>query len=303
MAEPLYGGAPRVFHVVMGKRGWAACVAALLMTASPTEAKEALDVDLELVLAVDVSGSIDDDEARLQREGFASAITNGQILRAIRSGPLGRVAVTYVEWSGLDRQHVAVDWTVIADEDDARDFADAIVGSAGFRGQWTSISSVIDESLRLLEENKYRGARRVIDISGDGENNNGDPVSGARDRAVAQGVTINGLPIVNGRTGPNGMVPLPDLDLYYRDCVIGGAGAFLVVARGFNDFARAIRRKLFLELSGWSPTPRRVHVALRPKADCLAGERRTLRELQELNDIQKERYRPEGPRNENFQAH
>ena len=192
---------------------------------------------------------------------------------------------------------------MIADEDDARDFADAIVGSGGFRGQWTSISSVIDESLRLLEENKYRGTRRVIDISGDGENNNGDPVSGARDRAVAQGVTINGLPIVNGRTGPNGMVPLPDLDLYYRDCVIGGAGAFLVVARGFNDFARAIRRKLFLELSGWTPAPRRVHVALRPEADCLAGERRTLRELQELNDIQKERYRPEGPRNENFQAH
>jgi len=266
-------------------------MAAVLSVTAPAEARQAKDVDLELVLAVDVSGSIDEDEARLQREGFAAAITNPHILRAIRSGPLGRVAVMYVEWSGLDRQHVVVDWTEIADEGDARRFARAVTGGSTFRGDWTSVSSIIDKSMKYLEENEYRGARRVIDISGDGENNNGDPIMGARDRAVAAGITINGLPIINGRIGPNGMVPSPDLDLYYRDCVIAGPGAFLVVARGFSDFARAIRRKLFMELSDWQPPPRRVRVSSHAAADCLTGEKRTLRELQELNDIQKERFR------------
>jgi len=280
----------------MGTRGWAACVAAMLTMAAPVEAREAKDVDLELVLAVDVSGSIDEDEARLQREGFATAITNPHILRAIRSGPLGRVAVMYVEWSGLDRHHIVADWTVIANEDDARDFAETISDGSPFRGHWTSISSVIDQSMKYLESNPYRGARQVIDISGDGENNNGDPIMGARDRAIAAGVTINGLPIINGRIGPNGMAPPEDLDGYYRDCVIGGPGAFLVVARGFSDFARAIRRKLFLELSGWQPAPRRVRASLRPKADCLTGEKRTLRELRELNDIQKDRDKEERSR-------
>lgn len=281
----------------MGTGKWAACVAVFLSTATPVMADPAKDVDLELVLAVDVSGSIDDEEARLQREGFATAITNPHILRAIKSGPLGRVAVMYVEWSGLDRHRVVTDWTVIADDDDARDFAEMIVDASTFRGQWTSISSAIDQSMKYLDENEYRGTRRVIDISGDGENNNGDPIMGARERAIAAGVTINGLPIVNGRIGPNGMKPSADLDLYYRDCVIGGPGAFMVVARGFNDFARAIRRKLFLELSGWQPKDRpglrRVRAAVLPKIDCLIGEKRTLRELQELNDIQKERYRGE----------
>jgi len=268
-------------------------VAAVLSVSAPAEARQAKDVDLELVLAVDVSGSIDDEEARLQRDGFAAAITNPHILRAIRSGSLGRVAVMYVEWAGLDRHRVVADWTVIANEEDARDFAETIADASPFRGQWTSISSIIDQSMKYLEENEYQGARRVIDISGDGENNNGDPIMAARERAIAAGVTINGLPIINGRVGPNGMAPPEDLDGYYRDCVIGGPGAFLVVARGFADFARAIRRKLFLELSGWQPEPRRVRASLRPKADCLTGEKRTQRELRELNDIQKDRYQGE----------
>ncbi len=279
----------------MEMQRWAAFLAVvLLMAAAPAWAGKAKDVDLELVLAVDVSGSIDDEEARLQREGFAAALTNPHIVRAIKSGSLGRVAVMYVEWSGLDRHRIVVEWTVIENESDARDFAEDIAGASVFRGQWTSISSMIDQGLKYLDENEYAGARRVIDISGDGENNNGDPVLGARDRAVAAGVTINGLPIVNDRVGPNGMAPSPALDVYYRDCVIGGPGAFMVVARGFNDFARAIRRKLFLELSGWDNEPRRVRAALMPETDCLAGERRTLKELQELNDIQKDRYKSEG---------
>lgn len=293
LRELLYDGSGAVFHIYMGTRGWAACLAAMLTMAGPAEAKETRDVDLELVLAVDVSGSIDDEEARLQRDGFAAAITNPHILRVIRSGSLGRIAVMYVEWSGLDRHRIVADWTVIGDESDARDFAETISDAVPFRGQWTSISSIIDQSMTYLEENEFHGARRVIDISGDGENNNGDPVGGARDRATAAGVTINGLPIINGRIGPNGTAPSVDLDGYYRDCVIGGPGAFLVVARGFSDFARAIRRKLFLELSGWQPAPRRVRAAVWPKTDCLTGEKRMRRDLQELNDIQKDRYRDE----------
>lgn len=244
-----------------------------------------LAVDLELVLAVDVSGSIDGEESKLQRDGFAAAITNDHIMRAVQSGPLGRVAVMYLEWSGLDRHRVVADWTIIDTDRDAAAFAEKISEANHFRGHWTSISSVIDESLKHLNGNKISGARRVIDISGDGVNNNGDGVVEARDRAIRDGVTINGLPIINGRIGPQGMKPLPNLDLYYRDCVIGGPGAFIVVARGFADFARAIRRKMFLELSGWSPPVRRVRTQFRPRADCMAGEKRTLRELQELNRL------------------
>lgn len=268
----------------MGMRWVVAAVAAVLPFAA-----EARDVDLELVLAVDVSASIDEDEARLQRDGFIAAITSPEILRAIKSGPLGRIAVTYVEWAGYDAQNVAVAWTEITDEGDARRFASRIESGSGFRGHWTSISSVIDRSLALFGTGGFKGVRRVIDISGDGENNNGDVVLEARTRAVDAGVTINGLPIINGRVGPNGMAPAVDLELYYRDCVIGGTGAFLVVARGFPDFARAVRRKLFLELSGHRPPARARPAAFTPSADCLAGEKRTQKELQELNDLQKDR--------------
>lgn len=269
-------------------RGLVAVLAALSL-ASPSLARAdgpALEpVDLELILAVDVSGSIDDEERQLQREGFAKAITNEHILKAIQSGPLRRVAVLYMEWSGFDRQRIAADWALIRDENDAKKFADTIIGVGQYRGQWTSISSVIDRSLKAFGENKYKGARQVIDISGDGVNNNGDTVLEARGRAIRAGVTINGLPIINGRIGFQEMQPLPNLDLYYRDCVIGGQGAFIVVARRFSDFARAIRRKMFLELSGWTPPINQVLAQVRPRADCLAGEKRTLRQLQELNRI------------------
>ncbi len=288
--SPMIGWLARLFSPCCAF-GFALVLAAALpvprlaWASQPPAATEA--VDLELVLAVDVSGSIDAEESRLQRDGFAEALVNRQIMAAIRSGPLGRVAVMYLEWSGLDRHRVVADWAVIANEDDARQFADEVRGAGHFRGHWTSISSVIDKSLAYLNDNRFAGTRRVIDISGDGVNNNGDTVDLARGRAIRAGVTINGLPIINGRIGPQGMKPLPDLDIYYRDCVIGGPGAFIVVARGFGDFARAVRRKMFLELSGWTPQPRRLAVqfAPRPKADCLAGEKRTLRELQELNHI------------------
>ena len=269
-------------------------MAALLVAGLPmASAAGPRTVDLELVLAVDASGSIDEAEAQLQRDGFAAAIADPQFLSAVKSGPLGRIAMIFVEWSGLKKHYVAVDWTEIASERDARRFAAAIADRSGFRGDWTSISSAIDQGIRMLDENGFEGGRRVIDISGDGFNNNGDGVEEARDRAVRAGITINGLPIVNDRAGPNGMPPAENLDLYYRDCVIGGDGAFLVAANGFSDFARAVRRKLFLEVAGWQPPPRPVRVATPGKADCLAGEKNTLRELQELNRIRKSPMAPE----------
>jgi len=212
-------------------------------------------VDLELVLAVDVSGSIDEDDARLQRDGYIAAIVDPRVVAAIRSGILGRIAVTYFEWSGVGRQRPVLGWSVIHDEASALRFADALARATIGSGRWTSISSALDYAAPLFAANGVEAERRVIDISGDGPNNWGDPVTGARDRAVASGVTVNGLPILDEGGGIYSALNIPDLDLYYRDCVIGGPGAFLVVAADFTDFGRAIRRKLILEIAGRRPRP------------------------------------------------
>lgn len=210
-------------------------------------------VDLELVLAVDVSGSIDPEEARLQRNGYFAALADPEVIGAIRSGLLQRIAVTYVEWAGASHQRTVVGWTEIGDEAEARDFAARIAAAPVPTESLTSISGAIDYALPQFGRNGFEGTRKVIDISGDGPNNIGLPVVEARDRAVAAGVTINGLPIVNDRMSPGGWPPLPDLDLYYAHCVVGGAGAFIIVAENFETFAAAIRRKLLLEIAGLSP--------------------------------------------------
>jgi hypothetical protein len=150
----------------------------------------------------------------------------------------------------------------------------------------TSISAAIDYSMALFAKSPFKSKRRVIDISGDGPNNDGDPVTGLRNRAVAAGIVINGLPIINDRPSPWGMLPMPNLDLYYEDCVIGGNGAFLLVANSFQDFGRAIRRKLILEIAGLQPDPEpRAGVMLastRERPPCNAGERRSPRIGDEL---------------------
>ena len=235
-------------------------------------------VDLELVLAADISDSMDEEEAALQRQGFANAIHHPQVIEAIQSGPLGRIAVTYVEWSGEHIQRTLVQWTEISDTESARAFADAIEQHPMRIEKWikyTSISALIARAARSFEGNRFQGQRRIIDISGDGPNNRGTYVVHARDRAVADGITINGLPIVNNRPGPWGYPPMPDLDLYYEDCVIGGPGSFIVVADGFQDFTRAIRRKLLLEIADVAPLVPLVRLAsykIRPP--CNAGEQR-----------------------------
>ena len=218
-------------------------------------AKTQKAVDLELALGIDVSRSVDFIEGKLQREGYIQAFRDPEVIRAIRHGILGRIAVAYFEWAGPQHTEIVVDWTVIDGAASANAFADKLAKSGPSVARRTSISGAIDFALPWIANNGIEGTRRVIDISGDGPNNWGDLVNKARDRAVAAGVTINGLPILDDGGSRFARYNIPNLDLYYRDCVIGGPGAFLEVAADFKDFARAVRRKLILEIAGRTPPP------------------------------------------------
>ncbi len=242
-------------------------------------------VDLELVLAVDVSLSIDVAEAGLQREGYIRAFRDSEVVRAVRSGILGRIAVTYVEWAGPYQRRVVVGWTLVDGADTAAAFAAALELSAPGSARRTSISGAIDYALPLFAGNGFEGTRRVVDVSGDGPNNAGGLVTGARDRAVAAGFTVNGLPILDDSGGMYSWYNIPDLDLYFRDCVIGGPGAFLVVAEDFRDFARAVRRKLILEIAGRTPALQLAQFGadMRKSPPCDIGER--LRRAREEEDF------------------
>ena len=244
-----------------------------------------VDVDLELVLAVDVSGSVDEEEGKLQRMGYVDAFRSPSVLRAIQSGRHKSIAVSYMEWAGFDFQRVVVGWRQIHGKASAEEFASELSRKPVGVGPYTSISGAIEFALPLFEKNGYKSERRVIDISGDGPNNSGDFVTHARDKALRAGVTINGLPIVNDRPSPWGRMPMPNLDLYYRKCVIGGRRAFLVVANDFKSFGRAIRRKLILEIVGLPEKEKKRAVdppsllesavlVSRAAPPCDAGERR-----------------------------
>ncbi len=241
-------------------------------------------VDVELALGIDVSGSVDPEEARLQREGYIAAFRHPQIIQAIQSGILGRIAVSYFEWAGFGHMRVIADWTLIHDEASANAFADILSGNPPQRAYRTAISDAIDYAAGSFDGNGFDGQRRVIDLSGDGPNNHGNLVTQARDRAVAQGITINGLPIVNDRPSPSGRLQIANLDLYYQDCVIGGPRAFVVVANDFIDFARAVKRKLFLEIAGLQPAepvlptlvPAQLRQQPRTSPPCNIGEMRRM---------------------------
>jgi hypothetical protein len=210
-------------------------------------------VDLELVLAVDVSGSILDENARLQRQGYAAALTDPRVIDTIRAGGLGRIAVTYVEWSDAEHQRTVVDWRVIDGPETAAAFAAALAGTPTITEDYTSISAAIDHCARLFAANSFDAARQVIDISGDGENNAGRHVKLARDAAVKDGIVINGLPILPERPIPWGDDRRRHLDRYYHDEVIGGPGAFVIVADDYTSFASAILAKLLKEIAGLLP--------------------------------------------------
>ncbi|WP_435302885.1 DUF1194 domain-containing protein [Mesorhizobium australicum] len=238
-------------------------------------------VDVELVLAVDVSLSMSADELEIQRHGYAAALTHDNVLQAIADGAYGKIAVTYVEWAGTNWQRVIVPWTAIATRADAERVVAQLSAQPPNSARRTSISGALEFGSDLFAESGYQGTKRVIDISGDGPNNQGAPVNLARDGVVRQGIVINGLPLMT-RGGFSGVYDVNDLDRYYSDCVIGGPGAFMIPVNDWTQFPEAIRRKLVLELAGpasrqWAAAeadhPPVVLARDKPAADCQVGEK------------------------------
>ena len=268
-------------------------MAALVLAAVPARA-DVLPVDLELVLAVDVSLSMDPDEQRLQRDGYVEALKDAEVLAAIRANGLGRIGVVYVEWAGSSTQKITLPWTLIDGPATAAAVSDRLAQAPILRAQKTSISGALEFAGGLFDSSGFKGKRRVIDVSGDGPNNDGGPVTVIRDALVAKGITINGLPIM--LKAATGWFDLENLDEYYEDCVIGGFAAFSIAAREKVEFARAIKRKLLLEIAeapaarpgsplvriqapspsegSQSPGPLASPRGADGKVDCLIGEKR-----------------------------
>lgn len=246
-------------------QAWALLLAvgASILSASLARA-DLVPVDLELVMSVDVSGSIDAEELQMQRDGYVAALTDPEVIRAITRGVLGRIAVAYAEWGSYGHQRLVVDWALVESAASAQAFAAALAAAPIRGGVGTSISGAIEFALPMFGKNGFDGTRKVIDISGDGPSNSGGLVNLARDRAEAAGVVINGLPIINDRPNRMDFPSLPDLDKYYEGCVITGEGSFVVVAGNFQAFGDAVKRKLILEIAGLTPgAPRRYAVPAR----------------------------------------
>jgi Protein of unknown function (DUF1194) len=230
-------------------------------------------VDVELVIAVDVSYSMDLDELAVQREGYAQAIVSKDFLQAMKTGPNRKIAVTYFEWSASSDQKIIIPWRVIDGPESADAVANEIMKTPVRRGSRTSISGAIYFAMPLFDKNPYKGLRRVTDISGDGPNNDGAPVVGAREEALSKGIVINGLPIMV-KDPSYSTTDIDNLDWYYEDCVIGGPGSFVVSIKGREQFKEAIRTKLILEVAGRTPEHRAVPVTEKePRVPCLVGEK------------------------------
>ncbi|RST81721.1 DUF1194 domain-containing protein [Aquibium carbonis] len=265
----------------------AACLVGAFLVAAPLAAQTHPEddevVDVELVLAVDVSLSMSPMELELQRDGYAAALVHDQVMRAIKDGVHGKIAVVYFEWAGDFMQHVVVPWTRISSEAEAQAFVAQMTASPPRSARRTSISGALLYADRLFDNSGYRGLKRVIDVSGDGPNNQGEPVAETRDAITAKGITINGLPLMTSG-GFASSFDVNDLDVYYQNCVIGGPGAFVIPVNDWSQFPEAIRRKLVLELAmdqpAWpAPTlgpvkgPPVVLAQSTPGYDCLIGER------------------------------
>jgi Protein of unknown function (DUF1194) len=237
------------------------------------KANAPVDVDMELVLAVDVSYSMDPDEQALQREGYIVGLTSPEFLGALKQGAHGRIAITYFEWAGIADQKVVVPWRVIDGSVTAQAFTDEIASAPYRRAYRTSISGALLYASPLFEANPHHGSRRVVDVSGDGVNNQGPPVTVIRDELLAKNVTVNGLPIMLKRPLAASM-DIENLDVYYEDCVIGGPGAFVVPIKEREKFKEATRTKLVLEVAGRTPPARVIAVnSEAPRVSCLIGER------------------------------
>jgi hypothetical protein len=254
--------------VLDGAPASAAAVAQL-----PSRTAGAIDVDVELILAVDVSYSMDPDEQALQREGYVFALTSPEFLNALKGGIHARIAVTYFEWAGVNDQKIVMPWRRIDGAASARAVADEI-GRAPYRRAYrTSISGALLFAAPLFKASGHRGIRRVIDVSGDGTNNQGALIAPTREEVVAQGITVNGLPIMLKKPQP-GSIDIEDLDIYYEDCVIGGPGAFVVPIREREKFKEAVRTKLVLEIAGRTPPAQVLPTAAEaPRIPCTIGER------------------------------
>lgn len=271
----------------MGRRGLsiaiagaaAAAVFGLAAIAAPhvprfaDKRPNAVPVDVELVIAVDISYSMDTDEQALQRDGYVQALTSREFLLALREGAHGKIAVTYFEWAGPHDQKIVMPWRLI-DGPEAADAVAAEIARAPLRrASRTSISGALEFAKPLFDTSGYRGLRRVIDVSGDGANNSGPLVAPTRDDIVAAGITINGLPVMLKRSYA-GTLDIDKLDVYYEDCVIGGPGAFVVPIRERAKFIEATRTKLVLEIAGRQPEARVVPAAAQaPRVSCTIGER------------------------------
>ena len=237
--------------------GLALCAGVMLALITPQAraASAPVAVDAAIVLAADVSRSIDDDEFTLERRGYADAIRSRQLIDAISTGPHGAIALAYVEWAGDGEEKVVVDWAVIRNQADAHAFVAALTAAPRSYLGRTAIGAAIDFSFALFAESAFETSRRVIDVSGDGTNNQGRLVTAARDAAVGAGAVINGLAIFNKKAAEMGGYlalhtnPPGGLAQYYRDNVIGGAGAFVVPIDDFKTFGEAMMRKLVNEIA------------------------------------------------------
>jgi hypothetical protein len=251
---------------------------ALVASAAPNlrfgdKSPNAVPVDVELVIAVDVSYSMDPDEQALQREGYVQALTSREFMRALREGANGKIAITYFEWAGEFDQKIVMPWRLIEGPESADSVAAEIAAAPYRRASRTSIAGGLAFAKPLFDRSGYRGLRRVIDVSGDGANNSGPLVVPTRDDVLAAGITINGLPIMLKRP-LRGTMDIENLDVYYEDCVIGGPGAFVVPIHERKQFIEATRTKLVLEISGREPSSRIVPVSAdKPRISCTIGEK------------------------------
>ena len=237
----------RLLRVLFG------CLLATVSLAGMSRAQDRKEVDIALVLAIDISGSIDPDEARLQRQGYVEAFRDPVIVKAILSGNHGRIAVAYFEWSDSWVQKLLIDWTLLDSERAIADFADALSRAPISIARRTSISGAIRYAIPLFGRIPYEPERKVLDISGDGSNNDGGLVTDLRHDALKERIVINGLPIMNDRPNPFGFPSETDLDKYYLHCVTGGPRSFVEVAVNFDDFPRAVRKKLLQEVADIGP--------------------------------------------------
>jgi hypothetical protein len=251
--------------------------AAALIALSPiasTRAGAPIPVDVELVLAVDISYSMDFDELALQREGYITALTSKEFVDALRGGAHGKIALIYIEWAGTHEQTIVVPWTLISDRASAEAFAAKLAAAPVRRTYRTSISGGLIFSAEQFGKSDFKGVRRVIDVSGDGTNNQGQLIEPTRDDIVAKGIIINGLPL-QLKVPTGSMLDINNLHEYYEDCVIGGPGSFVIPVRERSQFVNAVRQKLILEVSGITPqgiAPRAIPVVKPPRVSCTIGE-------------------------------